>query len=861
MAAEIRLHLELQAERNIAAGMDPTEARYAAQRQFGGVEQVKERCRDQRGWSRLDQVIKDLRFAGRQLLKTPAFTLTAVITLGMGIGLNTAAFSLVNTLLLRPLPFEHPESLVQLRRSTRGDSRAGFAPADYLDLKRAEGPFGMFAGYSGQDVSLAEPGRPAEFQDARKVSADYFNVLGVRPEIGRAFVSDDDIYGRHRVVVLSHALWENRFDSRKDVIGRMIRMDGEQHEIVGVLPAWASDDRVNGQTALFRPLAFTAKERDTRTSFWVEVIGRRSAALTEAQGNEFVAAFGSRVTAAFPTEDERGTWQCERPLGALGNSAGRAIMAMLLGLSGCVVLIACSNLANLLLARAIGRSQELAVRAALGASRVQLLRPLVVESLVLALVGGTAALPVSAWALHWFSDQSVASGGAPISFPLDGRVFGFALGVSILAALFFGAGPALVATGLDVNAALKRGARGITTSRGHQRLRHLLIIGQFATAMILVAGAGLLARGAGNFMRMRVGWNADSVVQGRFELAKTSYPESDQILAFYAQLLDRLRLLPGVQAASVSYGLPYDGPFGPRSYLVDGHDRPVKGHEPVATFNGVAGDYFTVVGIPLLRGRVFNAGDTASSPKVCIINETMARSLFPDESPIGRRLAVVGTEKPDSAEIVGVVGDVRSVAVYQRPVPFQTYHPFSQEAWPQAKFAVRVSGTAPGAVLASLRSAIAGLDPDLPVRELMTADAAIEHYAFELTMLRNIFSAFALLGLGLAAIGIYGVIARDVARRRGEIGIRMALGADVADIVRMVLGSGVRLVLIGAGLGVLGAFGLSRFVGSIMPSLQTNGDLVLGASTAVLVLVATTGCYLPARKAAKIDPMTALRAE
>lgn len=708
---------------------------------------------------------------------------------------------------------------------------------------------------------MSEADRPAELHEARRVSADYFDVLRLRPEIGRTFLPEDEVHGRERVVVLSHALWQKRFDGQEDVIGRIVRVDGEKHEIVGVLPQWATDDRVNGQTALFRPLAFTAQERDSRSDFWVGIIGRRSAALTAAQGNEFVAAFGSRLAAAQLIDSGGYAWHCEKPLSPLGNSTGQAILAMLLGLSGCVLLIACSNLANLLLARAIGRSQELAVRAALGASRVQLLRPLAVEALVLALIGGAAALPVSALALHWFSDQSVASGGAPMDFPFDWRVLGFALGVSVLAAVFFGVAPAHFATKVDVNDTLKRGARGVTTSRRHQRLRHLLIVGQFATAMILVAGAGLLARGAGNFLRTRVGWDASSIAQGRFELAKTRDAESAQILAFDDQLLDRLRRLPGVQAASVSYGLPYDGPFGPRAYLVDGRDHPSAGQAPVATFNGVTRDYFAVAGIRLLRGRVFNDADTASGPKVVIINESMARALYLDESPVGRRLAISGTEKLDWLEIVGVVADVRSPAVYRRPVPFQTYHPFAQEPWHRAKFAVRVSGTPPESILASMRAAIAGVDPDLPVRELMTAEATIEHYGFELTMLRNILGAFALLGLVLAALGIYGVIACSVAQRSGEIGIRMALGANVADVLQLVLGSGVRLVVIGAGLGVLGAYGLSRFIANIMPSLQTNGSLVLGFSMTVLVFVALAACYLPARKASKIDPMTALRAE
>jgi predicted permease len=360
---------------------------------------------------------------------------------------------------------------------------------------------------------------------------------------------------------------------------------------------------------------------------------------------------------------------------------------------------------------------------------------------------------------------------------------------------------------------------------------------------------------------MQVGWDSSAIAQGSFELTKTKYPGRDQILAFDHEVVERLAQLPGVQAASLSYGLPYDGPFGPRAYLVEGRDRPAEGQEPVATFNGVTDDYFAVAGIHLLRGRAFNAADFAASRKVVIVNESMARALFPNEDAIGRRLAVAGNEKQEWAELVGVVADVRTLAVYRRPIPFQIYHPLAEEPWPNVRFAVRTAGIAPESAVPSLRGAIAGLDPDLPLRELMTAEATIERHGFELTMLRNILGTFSLLGLGLAAMGIYGVLARNVAQRCGEIGIRMALGANVADVVRMVLGSGVRLAAIGTGLGVVGACGLAGLIAGIMPSLKTDNGLVLGVSTGVLLSIALVACWLPARGAARIDPMNALRCE
>lgn len=861
MAEEMRLHLELQAERNRAAGMSAEEAGYAAQRQFGNVGSLQERVREAKGWLGRENLRKDVQLAARRLAKTPAFSALAVITLAVGIGFVTAVFSLLDAMWLRPLPFADAPALVHLRRSTPQNADGAFTPTDYLELKRNEASFGIFAGYVGLEVSLAEPGPPAELVGAMRVAADYFNVLGMSAEMGRTFLPDEEVHGRHRVVVISHAFWQGRFGGAADVLGRTVRVDGEAREIVGVLPKWDGDLRLNRETGLFLPLAFTEQERGSRTEAWVNILGRRADNLSEAQGRQWVSALGQRLMAESPAENAGGEWRCLPLAEALGNPTGRMIVTMLLGLAGCVLLIACSNLANLLLARTIGRAHELGVRAALGASRLQLIRPLVVEALLLSLTGGALALPVSLAALRWLSDQSLANGGPPMSPPLDGRVLSFALGTSVFTALFFAVAPALFAVRVDVNDALKRGARGTTASRTQHRWRQLLIIGQFAMAMILVTGAGLLARGADNFIRLRAGWDSGAIAQGYVELPKASYPGAEDIRAFDRQLLERIARLPGVEAASLSYGLPFDGPFGPRPYLVEGREPPVKGQEPVATYNGVTADYFAVTRIRLLQGRAFNAQDTAVSPRVVIISESMARSLFPKESAIGRRLAVAGADKTEWAEIVGVVADVRSFSVYQPSIPFQTYHPLTEEPWLRVRFAVRATGVPAETLLAALGTTLAGLSPELPVRELMTADGSIERYAFDLTLLRNILGAFALVGVGLAATGIFGVIARNVAQRRGEIGIRMALGANVRDIVSMILRSGLRLTTIGGLLGVLGAIALSHLVAMIMPELQTNGTVVLGAALLLLTLVALVACYLPARAAAKIDPVIALRSE
>jgi len=858
---EIESHVQMHIEDNLQSGMTPLEARRQAMIQLGGIEATKQAYREQRGLPRLETLWQDLRYGVRTLCKNPGFTTVAVLTLALGIGLNTAMFSLLNVLVLRPLPFEHSRSLVSLSRTTQQNESTGFSPADYLDLKRGESTFGQFAGYVSVSVTSSEPGRPAELHDAFRVSADFFNVLNVQPEVGRTFRSEEETFGNHRVAVLSHAAWQNRFGGTSNIVGRIIRVEGEAYTIIGVLPAWANDDHVIRQAGFFLPLVFNDRERFSRDSQWINILGRRANSISVAQGNAFVSSFGARLAADFPKENGGSRWRSRDLLGSTGHSSGRVIIVMLLCLSGFVLLIACSNLANFLLARNISRSRELAVRTALGASRFRLIRLLAFEPLVLASVGGVGALFVSVWASAWLSAQAVATGGAPMEFPLDWRVLCFAIAASLFTASIFGIAPGLLATRITLTDALKSGARGATDGRGLQRLRNLLIIGQFAMAMTLLAGAGFFVRGADNLLRQHTEGDASHTVVAAFELPESKYRGNDDVVAFDRQAIERIEQLPGVKAVSISYAPPYFGMIGPRHYVAEGRERAASGLEPLASYNGVTSSYFDATGSRMLSGRMFNTTDSATSPKVVIINESMARALFPNESPIGRRISQADTDKRDWAEIVGVAADVGAIGLYQKPVSFQVYQPFVQDPWRYANLSVRTADLAPESLLASIRAAFTALDPDLPLRGLMRANTMIARSSSDVVMLEKMLGAFALLGLALAALGIYGVIARTVVQRTGEIGTRMALGAQVADVIRPILASGIRLALIGASIGVVGALGLARLIASIMPAMQTNGGLVLAATTVLLVLLALAACWLPARRAAKVDPMVALRHE
>jgi predicted permease len=805
-------------------------------------------------------MINDLRNAIHRLATAPGFTLVAVLTLALGIGANTSAFSILNALLLRPLPYVDSIQLDRIYRVTPQNSRGAVSPADYLDLKSEMSGYGVIAAYGIADMSLSEPGEPAEMAPGLRISANLFSTLGVEPELGRTFRPDETVSGNHRVLILSHRFWQNRFAGDRHIIGRTVRVDSEPHEIVGVLPATLNDWRHLGPFDLYRPLHLTEKEATDRSSTWLRLVGRRSSTLTRAQTQSFVANFGGRLAVDFPGANAGSTWRTLPLYDAAIPENADGIVGMLVGLSGFVLLIACSNLANLLLARTVARTRELAVRAALGASRIRLLRPLLVESLLLALAGGICAIQVARWTQNWLNGFADLSSGDPLIFALDWRVLGWAIGAGLGTALAFGVAPALFALRLDPNNALKSGSRGAVGS-GHGRFRQFLIAGQFTLAMVLLAGAALFVRGLQDWNDRRFGWESADLVTGTMLLPTATYQGEKEVTEFQRLALERLEALPGVASASISYSIPFFGLGETRKYIVSGREIPPPGHEPAAAINGVSPRYFTPVGTPLLEGRSFNEGDTLTSPRVFIINQAMARGLFGEQSPLGGRVARAGGETIEWGEIVGVAADIQSVASDRMAVPNQLYQPLAQEPRHGGEIAVLTAGVAPATLVDSIRTTMMSLDPDLPVRQLQPAAAMIERAGNYQRIIGSLLSMLAVLGLGLACLGVYGVVARTVSQRMGEFGIRIALGARATDITRLVLGSGAKLALIGSGLGLLGAVFISRLIVAGFPGLHTNNTVVLGGVTTLLVAIALFSSWLPARRAAKVDPSIALRAE
>jgi putative ABC transport system permease protein len=797
----------------------------------------------------------------RSLARAPGFTLVAIVTLALGIGMNTAMFSMLNTALLRPLSYPEADRLFSLDRFRAQEPFGDHAPANFNDIARASADIAELAALRFWGFVLAEDNRPADAPFSARITWNYFDVLGVKPQLGRAFRPEEDAFGQNNVLMISHRYWQKRFGGTPDIIGRVVRIDGHPAEIVGVLPPGDDDRRITGPVEMYRPMAWSEGESLDRTGSGVAIFGRYRDGVQPSQAAAQFEAIAQRLAADHPAANGDMVLRTRTLQSTTLTGVYRTLTFLLVGLSGFVLLIACSNLANLLLARAISRSREFSVRAALGASRLQLIKPLVAECLVLATAGGIAALLVSSWTGDWlslrFSDPT-----DPTKYSADGRVLGFTLGLCVLTALFFGVAPAWWSSRAQVNDSLKSGARGTTGTRAQNRYRQILIVTQFALALVLLTGAAFFIRGLQRLTHVEAGWDPNHVIAGSVNLASARYNSTERIVAFHTELRERLLGVPGVANVSVSYSQPLYNSPSRRSYLVAGREPPKAGNEPIAFTNGVSASYFDTFGTRILRGRGFDHTDTPTSHPVVIINDTMARALFPNENPVGQRLAVAGTEPLVWAEIVGVAEDVRTLEMRPSPIAFTVFKPFPQESWQYVTIAVRA--TAPEqmpALLEPIRKAVAAIDPDQPVLNLMPSPARIERSTRFLQTINQLLALFAGLGVLLAALGIYGVTSRLVAQRTSEIGVRMALGAQVGDVLRLVVGSGLRIALIGAAAGAVGAFFLARVLAQSFPAFGRGDPLHIAAAGTGLLLVAAIACLFPARRAAKIDPVTALRAE
>lgn len=802
----------------------------------------------------------DLHHALRSLLKSPGFTALAVLTLALGLGLNTAMFSMLNGFLLRPLALPEADRLFRLDQHTSQRPFGNHSAANLAEIAAASSDVAELASFRYWGFTLTQPDQPADTPLSLRVSANYFGVLGFRPALGRFFSAEEDTSGRNHVVVISHRYWQDRFGSDPQIVGRTVRLDGTPVTIVGVMPVDRDTPRIVDPIQLYRPLGLSDDERATRTDAPLGVIARLRPGVSPEQAAAAFAAIGARLAADHPAENANLALGL-RPLQATTlTGTGRNMTFILVGLSGFVLLIACANLANLLLARAHSRAREFSIRAALGAGRLQLVKPVATECLVLALAGGLAASLVSVWTCDWLSTR-FGSAANPADFSTDARVLAFMIIAATGTALFFGVAPAWWASRIRLDDSLKSGARGSTGGRRQNRFRNLLIVVQFALSLVLLTGAGLFLRGLARLIQSDHGWNPAPVVAGSVNLASARYASAEPIIAFHTQLRERLLAHPGVANVAVSYATPLFNPPATRNYLVAGRPAPRPGEEVTAFTNGVSASFLDTVGLRLLRGRFIDNTDRLDSRPVVVINETMARTLFPDTDALGQRIALA-TGQPQWAEIVGIVGDVRPLNITPSPIRFQVYKPYTQEAWQYVTVAVRAKDPRQAATLLEpVREAITALDPEQPVSNLTTIPQRIsDNFGIWETIMR-LLVAFASLGLLLAALGIYGVITRLVLQRMGEIGIRMALGADRVSILNLVLGGGLRTALAGIALGTVGSVLFARFLSHALPAFGGSAWEPALVGSTLLLLTALLACWLPARRATNVDPMVALRTE
>jgi putative ABC transport system permease protein len=884
---ELALHFEAAYEDALADGLSAAEAEARALRSYdwrllecevrlaerslaARTLQPSLELIEQTGGVQMESLLQDLRYGARMLVKAPSFTLIAVLTLALGIGANTAIFSVVNTVLLRPLPYPQPERLIRIWRaaSSTGLNPYNLSTPDYREFRDKCRSCEQMGAYYPGSVNLLGRDEPERIP-GMKVTANLFPLLQAPPMFGRSFLPGEEQFGQHRVVMLSHSLWQRRFGSDPGIIGQAITLDDESHTVIGVMPA--DFQFPNRGTELWRPMAFAPNDRmDTRATSNTSVIARLRPGASLEQARTEIETISRRLEQEY--RENAGKGVLIRQLHEEEVRDIRLALLVLLGAVGFVLLIACANVANLLLARATVRQREMAVRATMGATRIRIFRQLLTESLLLGILGGAVGLLLTLLGI----DQLVKM--APQNLPrlneidLDGRVLAFTFLVSLLTGVVFGLMPALQASRLDLNEALKEGGR-VSTGSG-RNLRSLLVASEIALSLVLLIGAGLMIKSFSRLQRVDPGFNPEKVLTMWIPLPRARYREPHQVASFYQQVIERVAGAPGVRSAGVTSALPLAG--GGWSKSLSFEDRPAPtalNQVPNVQYRQVSHDYFRTMGITLQNGRFFTEQDNQQIPPVAIINETVARRFWPNEDPVGKRIwmgppeSLVAHLLPAGytfprLTIVGVVSDVRQEGLHQPALP-EIYAPHVQaggETQHLMFLAVRTDSD-PVGLTASVRNQVWAVDKDQPVVNIMTMEQRLADSVSRPRFNMFLLGVFAGVALVLAAVGIYGVISYAVTQRTHEVGIRMALGAQAGNVLRLVVGQGMRLVLAGVLVGLLMSLALTRLMEGLLFGVSTTDPLTFVLIAVLLVTVALLACYLPARRATKVDPLTALRHE
>jgi predicted permease len=865
---ELRSSVEVLAQEKMQDGISQSVARREALIELGGIEQVKEEVRAIRAGRLLEDFARDARFAFRTLAKSPGFTTVAVLSLALGIGANTAIFSVVDAIVLRPLPYKDPSRLVMVKERIpmASPDPIPVCASDVAQFQRHNQVFESVAAFRSGQFDLGGSGEPERIT-AERVNANLFSLLGVQPMLGRTFTPEDDQPG-HPVAILSYALWQRRFGADRGVIGRTVTLDRQPYTVIGVTPrrfVFPLHGMEQGDAAdVFIPMAFTPEElKAVADNFNNSVLARLKPSVSLARANVNLDAIAQRILQTYPPElrDQVKLSAVALPLSAQIVGEVRMLLLMLLGAVGFVLLIACANVANLLLTRAANRQREITIRLALGAGRTRLLRQLAAENLLLAMVGAGLGLLLALGIMRGLVGWMPADIPRVNAIGLNLAVLAFTLALTLFTGLVIGVAPALAASRTELQTALKEGGRSGQQGQQHRRLRSALVVGEIALSLVLLVGAGLLLRSFERVLSTQPGFQPEQVLTASLSLPESQYKQAAQTRDFYRELIARLARLPGVKAVGVSTDLPLEAHWE-EIITPEGYQPPSGAGLNVCMQSVILGDYLRALGVPLLRGRYFTGLDTPKSTPALIVSESLAKRFWPHQDPIGQRLKTGPPESKDPwVTIVGVVGDVKQGPL-DTPIVPHTYESYMQSniAWSSLNVAVRAHGN-PLSLASALRATVWGLDRQLAVAQVRTMDEVINESTAPRRFNLCLLAAFSVLAVALAAIGIYGVISYSVARRTHEIGIRMALGAQKDEVLKMVVGQGIRLAITGVAVGVAGALALTRFLSSLLYDVRPTDPLTFIAVSLLLTAVALLACYIPARRATKVDPMVALRCE
>jgi predicted permease len=865
---ELRAHIDALTEENIRRGMAPKEARHAAHREFGGVEQAKELYRERRGLPFLETLLQDIRFGARMFAKNPGFTCVAVLTLALGIGANAAIFSVVDAVLLRALTYRDSDRLVTLLHDgTNPVSAANFI--DWRDQSRSFEAMGAAEYWSPNLTDVDSP----EHIPGLKVTQNLFPMLGAEPQLGRVFTVEEDQKGAEHEVILSYRLWRRRFAGDGNVIGKAVKLDGELYTIVGVMPRefrfapfWAT------HTELWVPIAF-GERVNSRSGNSLRVFARLKSGVTLAQARAEIATLTARLEQEFP-----GTNRDVAVTPLMGQVVGKiqAPLLVLLGAVGFVLLIACANVAHMLLARAAARQKEIAVRAALGAPRARVVRQFLTENLLLTAMGACAGLLLATWGTHALVALSPADIPRVETVTIDARVVMFLLAVSVLTGVVFGLAPAMQASAVNLSDVLKEGGRGASESAGRNRLRSFLVASESALALMLLIGAGLMIRSFLALQSVDPGFNPHSVLSMVVSVAGSNEADPNRRAIFYEQLLERVRALPGVEAVGGINHLPLAGDMWGWPFVIEGRPKPRPGEAPSAVYRMVTPGYFQTMRLPLIQGRDISAVDNATAPGVVIINQEAARTYWPGGDPLGQHISFDSGDSgsPTWLTIIGVAKNAKQEDWAAPPFPevylaaFQNRDFLGQagahgEAMLHIGYITLVARTTrdPGALFASVKNTVWSLDRNLPISQVLTMDAVVADANAQPRFEMLLLGIFAVVALVMAAVGIYGLMSYSVSRRTHEIAIRISLGASRSEVFRLVVRQGMALALVGSAAGIAGALLLSRLMVKVLYGVRPIDPITFAGVTLLLAIVALAANYIPARRAMQVDPIAALRHE